>query len=711
MAETTLETLLKLAVEQGSAAQVRRILDDTRKRLSGIADAAKTVGVSNQRAAGELLASYKKVAEATRKAREEQEKLNKARAEQSRQAIGDVSTSFGAASSVVGGLGGGAAQEALGSVGDIAGLVEYLPQLQAALGALTAPMLALTGGLAALAGAVAFFNAQNDRAAQTVRTLIATQEEFYRVIKTGTREQLEAAIEAQQVEVEILRARADENKRLFAAFEQEVGGVGRAVADAFNLAGAKELREETTKLEGELRNAEFLLRRYEGALADNATAANDARAANEKLTEEIIKQAEAAQKAAQAMIDNTVNSTIQALVAAENMTAEQAEKRIAAANREIAIISEQIKQGGQSAENIQRLNERIAQLSTESATLSKELPKLRVRDALQESFKAVTEGMAESKRINDERAASLVKVEETLRDRTVDAARDRAKSLVDAQREADKGRAEAEQSRQRDLEELARDATAERIKIDEDYYKEVQRINRRFNRANTDAIAERDALAAFQAEQQRADELRDAREARTEGLQDLNRNLLEQRRLIQQRYNDQLIAVAERLNEQTRVIAERYNEQIRAAQDAAAKERAAIQQKYAQEIAVTQQGVQTVLQQHAAFWQSAGQLAQNALRAIGSAAAPSLPNNPLVNFGRRLLGFANGGTPPRNQPVIVGERGPEVVQFGSRARIFSNEQSRGMGGISISVNGSSKQQILRDVEQQLGKALTAAGWA
>ena len=36
-----------------------------------------------------------------------------------------------------------------------------------------------------------------------------------------------------------------------------------------------------------------------------------------------------------------------------------------------------------------------------------------------------------------------------------------------------------------------------------------------------------------------------------------------------------------------------------------------------------------------------------------------------------LLGFASGGRPPTGQPVIVGERGPELVTFGSPARVHN----------------------------------------
>jgi phage-related minor tail protein len=41
----------------------------------------------------------------------------------------------------------------------------------------------------------------------------------------------------------------------------------------------------------------------------------------------------------------------------------------------------------------------------------------------------------------------------------------------------------------------------------------------------------------------------------------------------------------------------------------------------------------------------------------------------------RIPGFAAGGRPPVNRPVLVGERGPELVQFHSPARVYTAQQT------------------------------------
>lgn len=53
-----------------------------------------------------------------------------------------------------------------------------------------------------------------------------------------------------------------------------------------------------------------------------------------------------------------------------------------------------------------------------------------------------------------------------------------------------------------------------------------------------------------------------------------------------------------------------------------------------------------------------------------------------------VFGFANGGSVNAGQWAMVGERGPELVKFGSQARVFSNDDSRKMvgGGVTNVTN-------------------------
>jgi len=79
-----------------------------------------------------------------------------------------------------------------------------------------------------------------------------------------------------------------------------------------------------------------------------------------------------------------------------------------------------------------------------------------------------------------------------------------------------------------------------------------------------------------------------------------------------------------------------------------------------------------------------------------------------------LLGFANGGVIPTNQPVLVGERGPELLMGASGNRVIPNNQLGGGGNVTYNINAvdamSFKQMVARDpsfihaVAMQGGKA-------
>jgi lambda family phage tail tape measure protein len=66
----------------------------------------------------------------------------------------------------------------------------------------------------------------------------------------------------------------------------------------------------------------------------------------------------------------------------------------------------------------------------------------------------------------------------------------------------------------------------------------------------------------------------------------------------------------------------------------------------------------------------------------------------------KLLGFANGGIVPTNGPVIVGERGPEVLIGASGSRVVPNNQIGGGGAVTYNISAvdarSFKELVARD---------------
>lgn len=96
-------------------------------------------------------------------------------------------------------------------------------------------------------------------------------------------------------------------------------------------------------------------------------------------------------------------------------------------------------------------------------------------------------------------------------------------------------------------------------------------------------------------------------------------------------------------------------------------------------------------------------LAGNVLHAITS----KLPGSGLLHSAAssifNIAGFASGGSVKRGQVAVVGENGPELVRFGSSARVYSNAQSRRMasgggGGGGVTVNVTVQGGFYGDVK-------------
>jgi hypothetical protein len=70
------------------------------------------------------------------------------------------------------------------------------------------------------------------------------------------------------------------------------------------------------------------------------------------------------------------------------------------------------------------------------------------------------------------------------------------------------------------------------------------------------------------------------------------------------------------------------------------------------------------------------------------------------NFLSSILGFANGGIIPTNGPVLVGERGPELISGASGRVVTPNEQLGGTTVVNYNISAvdamSFKAMIARD---------------
>lgn len=271
---------------------------------------------------------------------------------------------------------------------------------------------------------------------------------------------------------------------------------------------------------------------------------------------------------------------------------------------------------------------------------------------------------------------------------------------INAKLQEDLSRAEAE--RQSDLAEAARDAGEERVKVTEDAEKERARIQRRFERTYSDAVAERDALAAKRAEDQRDDELKE----------------------LDERYKDQLKTVDKSLAAQQRTIEARYQQQVAtinaAAQSAVRTEQAAAQAR----LSALQQGVQAAqtalinAQQsefliRANYYNQAVSQAQvwANLMQLYTSYGFSLPGGTGGSYGGgggRVLPtpLADGGPAYANTPYLVGEQGPELFVPAQSGRIIPNGAAftiNVVGAQSDTIRVVSRQQALAAFDRVIGQ--------
>jgi hypothetical protein len=252
--------------------------------------------------------------------------------------------------------------------------------------------------------------------------------------------------------------------------------------------------------------------------------------------------------------------------------------------------------------------------------------------------------------------------------------------------------AQAETERQRDLVDAAEKAGEDRVRVTEETEKERARIQKRFDKSYNQAVADRDALAAKRAEEQRDDELGQ----------------------LDDRYKDQLKAVDKSLAQQNKVIESRYASQVAtinaAAQSAVRTEQSAAQAR----LNALQQGVQAAqvalvnaMQSEylirANYYNQAVSQAQvwANLMQLYTAYGFSIPSGAGSGGGGgggvRVLPtpLADGGPAYTGRPYMVGENGPELFVPAQSGRIMPNGSA-----FTINVQGAQMDTIRVTSRQQ-----------
>ncbi len=80
------------------------------------------------------------------------------------------------------------------------------------------------------------------------------------------------------------------------------------------------------------------------------------------------------------------------------------------------------------------------------------------------------------------------------------------------------------------------------------------------------------------------------------------------------------------------------------------------------------------------------QLLTQVFGGIGSGGGSGNILSTLFTAGKSLLGFANGGMIPNNGPVIVGERGPEILAGAGGRSVIPNDALGGSTNVTYNIN-------------------------
>jgi hypothetical protein len=369
----------------------------------------------------------------------------------------------------------------------------------------------------------------------------------------------------------------------------------------------------------------------------------------------------------------------------------------------------------------EQIDSRVTALNDERAAILANLPALKAQAQLSDAGRdALLQYQARLSEVNDELRrlegvrpdvairqfrASATELARSLSDDVAKIRTDRDAKIADIRADLAAKELEAERTRAEALTEARDKAQAEREDQEAQHQDNLRRIISRANSTIANAVANRDALAAFMAAQQRDEELAEEQKANAKRVKEIQK----------------------REGEALKVIEKRYSDQLRTAQQAAQRAISLEVQKAQAEIALRGQAYNAELQQlqsalfgqfrlQTLFWDAVENVAKQKVASITGLQAQTVRTTQLANLYTQpnVKKYASGGYPPVGSTVLVGENGPELARFMSPARVYSNEQSRALAGGGITINipvtaGMSANQIVQAVDARLLDTLKKAG--
>lgn len=577
---------------------------------------------------------------------------------------------------------------------------------------------ATVAGAAAIAGGLLVVAIENisKASAEGKRTLndaLQAQDNYYKALRDFTTQQVQAQRDTLQAANEDLIRQRDENVN---ALQNALPQNGGFIQNLANTVGAitdntpyDQLLKKVAELNAQISVNEQSITRYNQGLEQNAFLTNDLSAQFEADTNIIQKRSDLEAETLRFLATATRRSTDERIAAAQNEV-----------NRLLDLNAELAARGGETAEKLIALNNaRILenQFVVELTGLLRGISDRRsdlqnafnlvngfvgdgIRgfndglETVQDHFKDLQPAFETIAKITKEQAESAAKLAE-IEQRRLDAEQ---KALADA----NSAREDAQYELDRALEDQARDHRQALIDI-----------NRRALNDVRNAEGDRDALAAYNAEQRRIDEVRTQRRDNKNAIRRLERHFQDQQRTIDRRYAEQLAAAKAAAQRATEIERARLQVQVDALNQQLENQRTAA----GLEVQIKQETNNAILT-------GAITLRDNIIALFSGGVPGSSSSNPLiptsttitVDQAKALLGisgFAYGGNVHGGQYAMVGEYGPEIAYFRQPATIMSNRASRQAAGgmtfnIQVSGLGLTDAQVVRKVDERLNQSIKAA---
>lgn len=438
--------------------------------------------------------------------------------------------------------------------------------------------------------AMASYNKQIELQKAALTGALSAQDRYYTALGNFSSEQAAKELETETRRLENLRQqRAETQNALDSAFRQAQAAFTDPVARALDAGGqlpTAQLRDQLKELDAQIASTAGYTTRLGDGIRNLEFASRDAADA--------VADAIAQQEKFQQIQTRVQLNEVQLQVRASQMTADARAKRQTEIQAEISILEQARSSTTLTWQAQSELNAQITALRTESEIL---------RRTFSSTADAAAELASRTAAI-EEQTTNYFKATEA----TTKAQEALTKAQQDAQKVYDDYMAKSleisTQTAEKEREILA-DGGDKRADIERRTQDAIAKTMRDYGREQFNAVAERDALAAYQAKQRAEDQQSDEQKARADAIKEQEKAQAKA-----------LASLQSSVNQQTRTLETSYRNQQALAANAALRAQIDLQNAKASEIAIAANGANGMRSIHSFMWGELTTVAVNGVQAI-----------------------------------------------------------------------------------------------